>query len=153
MPEIVESLFLAQLAHHLRLYVVELCAFTRSAERRSSIEPRSRLNSGGAAAGKMKILICRGGRSRWRRLTRWFARQYRIDPGLLSAHARRVGCAKSVAVELAAQLADPSGRAVDEHYGMCANAVVANHHRLAARPEVLQAIENLSQKLRKRRSK
>jgi chromosomal replication initiation ATPase DnaA len=81
------------------------------------------------------------------------SRHYRIDPGLLSAHGRRVGCAKSVAVELAAQLADLSGRAVGKHYGICANAVVANRRRLAARPEVLQAIENLSQKLRKRRSK
>jgi hypothetical protein len=53
------------------------------------------------------------------------ARRYHIDPGLFSAHGRKVGCAKSVAVELAAQLADLSGRAVGEHYGVCANAVVA----------------------------
>ena len=77
------------------------------------------------------------------------AHHYRIDPGMLSAHGRRVGFAKSVAVELAAQLADLSGRAVGEHYGVCANAVVANRRRLAARPEVLQAIEKLGRRLRK----
>jgi predicted RND superfamily exporter protein len=64
-----------------------------------------------------------------------------------------VGCSKSVTVELAAQLADLSGRAVGEHYGTCANVVVANRRPMAARPEVLQAIEKLSHKLKKRRSK
>jgi hypothetical protein len=34
-----------------------------------------------------------------------------------------------VAVELAAQLADLSGRAIGEHYGIFANAVVANRRR------------------------
>jgi hypothetical protein len=62
---------------------------------------------------------------------------------LFSAHGRSVGCAKSVAVELVAQRADLSGRAVGEQYGVCANAVVANRRRLAARPEVLQVIEKL----------
>jgi len=81
------------------------------------------------------------------------ARHYRIAPGLLSAHGRRAGCAKSVAMELAAQLADLSGRAVGEHYGVCANAVVANRRRLAARPEVLQIIEKLGRRLRKRELK
>jgi hypothetical protein len=79
------------------------------------------------------------------------ARHYRIDARLFSAHGRSVGCAKSVAVELAAQLADLSGRAVGEHYGMCANGVGANRRRLATRPEVLQVVESLGRKLRKRK--
>jgi len=81
------------------------------------------------------------------------ARHYRVEPGLFSAHGRSVGCAKSVAVELAAQLADLSGRAIGEHYGVCANAIGANRRRLAARPEVLQVIETLGRKLRKRKLK
>ncbi|NLX98742.1 MAG: hypothetical protein GXY83_21495 [Rhodopirellula sp.] len=43
------------------------------------------------------------------------AHHYRVDAGLRSAHGRRVGSAKSVAVELAAQRADLSGRAIGEH--------------------------------------
>ena len=81
------------------------------------------------------------------------ARHYGIDPGLFSAQGRKVGCAKSVAVELAAQLADLSGRAVGEHYGVCANAVVANRRRWAARPAVLQVIEKLGRKLQRRKLK
>ncbi|NLX95055.1 MAG: transposase [Rhodopirellula sp.] len=81
------------------------------------------------------------------------AHHYRVDAVLLSAHGRRVGSAKSVAVELAAQLADLSGRAIGEHYGICANAVVANRRRLATRPEVLQVIETLGRRLRKRKLK
>jgi hypothetical protein len=54
---------------------------------------------------------------------------------------------------LAAQLADLSDRAVGEHYGVCANAEVANRRRIVARPKVLQAIEKLRQKLQKQRSK
>ncbi|MGO9111926.1 MAG: hypothetical protein ACLP9L_22085, partial [Thermoguttaceae bacterium] len=63
------------------------------------------------------------------------ARHYRIDSGLFSAHGRRagVGRAKSVALELAAQLADLTGRAIGEHYGICATAVGANRRRLATR--------------------
>ncbi|MGO9468072.1 MAG: hypothetical protein ACLQVF_28400 [Isosphaeraceae bacterium] len=77
-------------------------------------------------------------------------RHYRINPKLLSAHGRSVGCGKSVALELAAQLADLSGRAIGDHYGVCANAVGANRRRLATRAEVLQVIETLVRKLRKR---
>jgi len=76
-----------------------------------------------------------------------------IDARLFSAHGRSVGCAKSVVVELAEQLADLSGRAIGEHYGICANAVVANRRRLAARPELLQVIETLSRKLQSRKLK
>jgi REP element-mobilizing transposase RayT len=77
------------------------------------------------------------------------SRHYGIDPALFSAHGRRVGAAKSVAVELAAQLADLSGREIGKHYGMCATAVGANRRRLATRSEVLQVIEILGRKLRK----
>ena len=79
------------------------------------------------------------------------ARHYRINPKLLSAHGRSVGCGKSVALELAAQLADLSGRAIGDHYGVCANAVGANRRRLATRTEALQVIETLVRKLGKRK--
>jgi len=59
----------------------------------------------------------------------------------------------AVAVELAAQLADLSGRAIGAHYGICAHGVVANRRRLATRPEVLQLIETLGRRLRKLRTK
>ena len=83
------------------------------------------------------------------------ARHYRIDSGLFSAHGRRagVGRAKSVAVALAAQLADLTGRAIGEHYGICATAVGANRRRLATRPDVLQVIETLGRKLRRQKLK
>jgi hypothetical protein len=77
------------------------------------------------------------------------ARHYRIDPGLFSVHGRAVGQAKSVAVELAAQLAGLSGRAMGAHYGVCAAAVGANRRRLATRPEALEIIDTLGRKLRK----
>ncbi len=51
-------------------------------------------------------------------------------------------------MELAAQLADLSGRAIGAHYGVCANAIGANRRRLAMRPEVLEVIETLGRKLR-----
>ncbi len=60
-------------------------------------------------------------------------------------------CAESVAVELAAQLADLSGRALGAHDGTCANAVGANRRRLATRPKLLQVIETLRRKLRERK--
>jgi REP element-mobilizing transposase RayT len=81
------------------------------------------------------------------------ARHYRIDPGTLSAHGRSVGPAKGVAVELAAQLADMSSRAIGAHYGMGATAVPANHHRLMARHELLKVVETLSARLRKKNRK
>jgi hypothetical protein len=54
---------------------------------------------------------------------------------------------------VAAQLADLSGRAIGEHYGIRANAAVANRRRLATRPEVLQVIVTLGRRLRKRKLK
>ena len=81
------------------------------------------------------------------------AKHYRVDPRLFSAHGRRVGSAKAVAVELAAQLADMSGRAIGEHYGIGATAIGANRGRLASRPDVLQVVETLGRKLRKKKSK
>jgi REP element-mobilizing transposase RayT len=81
------------------------------------------------------------------------ARHYHVDSRLLSAHGRRVGPAKGIAVELAAQLADMSSRAIGEHYGIGATAVAANHARLTARPELLKAVEKLSYELRNRKLK
>ena len=80
-------------------------------------------------------------------------RHYRMDPGTFSAHGRRVGPAKGVAVELAAQLADMSSRAVGSHYGIGATAVAANHCRLAARPELLKVVETLATQLRRKKIK
>jgi len=79
------------------------------------------------------------------------ARHYRVDPSLFSAHGRRVGPAKGIAVELAAELADLSSRAIGERYGIGATAVAANRCRLAARPEQMKVVETLAAQLRKRR--
>jgi hypothetical protein len=81
------------------------------------------------------------------------ARHYRVEPSSLSAHGRRVGAAKAVAVELAAQLAEMSRRAVGAHYGIGGSAVAANHSRPVEQPELLQAVETLSAKLRRRKLK
>jgi len=78
---------------------------------------------------------------------------YDLDRRLLSAHGRRAGPAKSVAVELAAQLADMSGRAIGEHYGIGATAVAANHCRLTTRPDVLKLVETLAAQLRTKKRK
>ncbi len=81
------------------------------------------------------------------------AKHYRVDQRSFSAHGRRAGPAKAVAVELAAQLADMSGRAVGQHYGIGATAVGANRGRLASRPDVLEVVETLARRLRKKKSK
>ena len=81
------------------------------------------------------------------------ANHYRVDQRLCSAHGRRVGPAKAVAVELAAQLVDMSGRAIGAHYGIGATAVRANRERLVSRPDVLQVAERLGRELRKTKSK
>ncbi len=79
------------------------------------------------------------------------AKHYRVDQRLFSAHGHRVGPAKMVAVELAAQLADISGRAIGAHYGIGATAVGANRGRLRSRPDVLQVVETLGRQLRKKK--
>jgi len=76
------------------------------------------------------------------------AKYYGVDRRLFSAHGRRAGPAKGVAVELAAQLADMSSRAIGEHYGIGATAVAANHRRLTTRPDVLKVVETLAAQLR-----
>lgn len=81
------------------------------------------------------------------------AKHFRMDAGMLSAHGRRVGPAKGVAVELAARLADLSSREIGQHYGIGATAIAANHSRLASRPDVLQIVEKLSVQLWKRKGK
>ncbi|MGO9112542.1 MAG: hypothetical protein ACLP9L_25205 [Thermoguttaceae bacterium] len=55
-----------------------------------------------------------------------------------------------MAVELAAHPAGMSGRAIGEQYGNGAIAVGAIHRRRAVRPDVLQVVETLGRKLRKR---
>jgi hypothetical protein len=72
---------------------------------------------------------------------------------LLAAHGHRVGAAKAAAVELAARLADMSGRAIGLRYGIGAAAVGAIHQRLQDRPDVLQLVESLAKKLCKTRTK
>ena len=78
-------------------------------------------------------------------------RHYRLDLGVLSAHGRRVGPAKAAAVALAARLADMTDRAIGEHYGIGATGGAATHRRQADWPEVLQVVEVLARKLRKRK--
>ena len=83
------------------------------------------------------------------------ARHYSVYQRLHSAHSRsrRVGAAKAAAVELAAQLADISNRAIGEHYRVGATAVGANRRRLVSRPDVLKVVETLSRRLRKKKSR
>jgi len=78
-------------------------------------------------------------------------RYYRLDPGGLSVHGCRVGPAKAAAVALAARLADMTDRAIGEHYGIGATGGAATHRRQADWPEVLQVVEVLARKLRKRK--
>jgi hypothetical protein len=70
-------------------------------------------------------------------------RQFKIEAGRLSKHGHRAGPSKTTAVELAVRLADLSGRAVGEHYGISSTAVGAIHRRVADRPEVLAVIERI----------
>jgi len=65
---------------------------------------------------------------------------------LFSAHGRRAGPAKAVALELAAQLADLSCRAIGEYFGIGATAMGANRRRPTSRPEILRVIRTLSRK-------
>lgn len=81
------------------------------------------------------------------------AKDFRMEREMLSAHGRRVGPAKGVAVELASRLSGLSSRAIGQHYGIGATAVAANHGRLTARPDVLQVVEALSAKLRRTKLK
>lgn len=81
------------------------------------------------------------------------AEHYGIGRAVLSAHGRRAGPAKAVAVELASRLADVSSRAIGTHYGIGAAAVGAIHQRLQGRPEVLQTVESLARGLSKTREK
>ena len=117
---------------HLNPVKIAACRRLRASERFERLEAYPWSSYGGYAAANKAL---------------------QIDARLFSAHGRSAGCAKSVAVELAAQLADLSGRAVGEHYGMCANGVGANRRRLATRPEVLQVVETLGRKLRRRKLK
>ena len=80
-------------------------------------------------------------------------RHFKIDRARLSQHGHRAGAAKAVAVELAVRLADLSGRAVGEHFGISSTGVGAVHRRMADRPEVLAIVDQLATSLQKRRRK
>ena len=60
---------------------------------------------------------------------------------------------KVVVVELAARLAELSGRAIGEHYGIGATGVGAIHRPLAERPGTLAIVEDLAKQLRRRKPK
>ena len=60
------------------------------------------------------------------------ARYCGTDRAVLSGHGRRAGPAKAVAVELAARLANVSGRAVALHDAIGSAAVVAIHLKSAS---------------------
>ncbi len=62
-----------------------------------------------------------------------------------------MGRAKAVTVELAVRLADMSRRAVGAHYGIGGSAAAGNHGRLATRLDLLQIMETLSTKLRRKK--
>jgi len=63
-------------------------------------------------------------------IDRWVARHYRIEEAALKEHGHRAGTAKAVAVELACRLADMSGRAIGEYYGLGSAAVSAIHRKV-----------------------
>ena len=81
------------------------------------------------------------------------ARHFKIDAARLSQHGHRAGAAKAVAVELAVRLADLSGRAVGQHYGISSTGVGAIHRRVADRPGVLVVAAKLATSLQRRRRK
>lgn len=81
------------------------------------------------------------------------ARHFKIEAARLSKHGHRAGAAKAVAVELAVRLADLSGRAVGQHYGISSTGVGAIHRRVADRPEVLAIAARLAAAIQKRRRK
>ena len=81
------------------------------------------------------------------------ARHFKIDAVRLSQHGHRAGAAKAVAVELAVRLADLSGRAVGQHYGISSTGVGAIHRRVADRPGVLVVAAKLATSLQRRRRK
>ncbi len=61
--------------------------------------------------------------------------------------------AKAVAVALASRLAEESGRAIGEHYGIGSSAIGAIHRRLADRRDALDVVESLAGQLRRKRTK
>jgi len=57
------------------------------------------------------------------------------------------------AVALASRLADESGRAIGEHYGIGSAAIGAIHRRLADRRDTLDVVEALARQLKRKRTK
>ena len=81
------------------------------------------------------------------------ARRYNVEPAVLSTHGHQAGPAKSVAVVLASELANLSGRAIGEHYGIGSSAIGAIHRRLANRPEAQEVVRSLATQLKRKRTK
>ena len=81
------------------------------------------------------------------------ARHFRIDAATLSLHGHRCGDGKAVAVELAVRLADLTGRAVGQKYGISSTGVGAIHRRIVNRPELLVIADKLETRLQKRTAK
>ena len=81
------------------------------------------------------------------------AHRYGVEPAVLSTHDHHAGPAKSVAVVLASELANLSGRAIGEHYGIGSSAIGAIHPRLANRPESQKVVRSLAPQLKRKRTK
>lgn len=81
------------------------------------------------------------------------ARRYDIDPAVLKTHGHHAGPAKAVAVALASRLANTSGRAIAQHYGIGSAAIGAIHRRLADRRDALDVVESLTRQLSRKKTK
>ena len=75
------------------------------------------------------------------------SRHYGVDPGVLKSHGHHAGPAKAAAVALASRLAEATGRAIGQHYGIGSAAVGAIRRRIADRLDVLEVVESLAQQL------
>jgi hypothetical protein len=71
----------------------------------------------------------------------------------LKTHGHRAGPAKAAAVALASQLANLSGRLIEQHYGIGSAAIGATHRRLADRPDALGIVESLTKQLGRKKIK
>jgi len=80
------------------------------------------------------------------------SRRYGVEAAALRTHGHHAGQGKTVAVALAARLANVTCRAIAEHYGVGSSAVAAIQRRVAGRPEVMAVVESLSRQLAKKRT-
>ena len=134
--------FLGQLAHHLELTGVLICAYVVMDNHFHLLVRTPRANL-----------------SAFMDLPRWtvplgeidaaVSRHFGTDPGVLSSHGHHAGPAKAVA----SRLAEATGRQIGLHYGIGSSAVRATDRRLADRPGALEIVEPLVQQLRSKRVK